>query len=194
MRLRVFRERLEKMMGDSAHARPFVCDGDPYACRAFVVGINPASSVPFWPFWDDETGFDRARWYASYLAQRNAVSQTRRRIAWIAEAASPFGILETNLHADPTARAAALPAARRQTGLFEFLLEEIRPRAVLLHGKPAAEYFRRAFGCRLGSDFSATTVNDRLIVLAASRHLYNVSRKDADRLGFALRDACVASD
>jgi hypothetical protein len=204
MRLRMFRDRLAALMGDSADGRPFVCDGDPYACRAFVIGINPASSVPFWPFWDDEAGFDRARWHACYLARRAAeplrpgrvrrlpISPTRRTLGWIAEAASPVRILETNLYVEPTPEAAALATSRRHTRVLEFLLEEIRPQAVLLHGREVAEQFQEIFSCRVGTDFVETTIQGRSIRLAATRHLSRgVSRVTAERLGEAIRDACA---
>lgn len=205
MRLRLFRERLAALMGDSAHARPFVCDGDPYACHAFVVGINPASSVPFWPFWDDEAGFDRARWHACYLARRAAeplrpgrvrrlpVSPTRRTLGWIADAASPIRILETNLYVEPTPEAAALAAPNRQARVFEFLLDEIQPRVVLLHGQEVAEHFQRVLGYRPGPDFAEAAIRGCSIVIAGTRHLSRgVSREAAARLGEAVREACVA--
>jgi hypothetical protein len=47
------------MTEERAAMRPFLCDGNPYDCEAFIVGINPASSVSFWSFWNDETGFDK---------------------------------------------------------------------------------------------------------------------------------------
>jgi hypothetical protein len=103
------REHLQRLSGADA-GRPFVCDGDPYKCKAFLVGYNPASQVPFWPFWSDATGFDKSVWFDCYRLYRMAeplkegrtrrqpISSTRQRIEWIIDAAKPVQVLETNLY------------------------------------------------------------------------------------------------
>ena len=64
--------------------RPFVCDGNPCDCKAFIVGINPASRVSFWAFWSDETGFDKKSWLARYVAEREHVGSVERKVKPIA--------------------------------------------------------------------------------------------------------------
>ena len=53
MELSSFREHVQSVVGMGEFVRPFICQGNPYECRAFIVGINPASNVPFWPFWEN---------------------------------------------------------------------------------------------------------------------------------------------
>jgi hypothetical protein len=161
-----FRSGLEACVGTDGTARPFVCAGNPYCCEAFLVGINPASSVPFWPFWDDEKGFDKARWFECYCKQRGNVSPTRRAIEWLVKAAAPVKILETNLFSTPTRRAAALRKEDRQTRAFEFLLAEIRPHALLFHGRPARIWFEHRFGCSLTPCFSRVTIGGQTCMVA----------------------------
>jgi hypothetical protein len=70
MDMRDFGLRLKAAMGNVDELRPFVCEGDPRTCAAFVVGINPATSMSgFLEFWTDETGFNKVNWLTAY---RNA--------------------------------------------------------------------------------------------------------------------------
>jgi len=48
----------------------FYMQRNPLDCEALIVGINAASDVPFWRFWNDEKGFDKTGWYACYRAMR----------------------------------------------------------------------------------------------------------------------------
>jgi hypothetical protein len=203
MDLSAFRHRLAALLGNDPDARPFVCDGDPYRCQAFVVGINPASGLPFWPFWSDATGFDRTAWFAAYLAARRdqplkpgkrfrpAISPTRRTIGWLVEAAAPVAVLETNLYVRPTPAATDLTTADRHTAPFEFLVAELKPRVLLLHGRETAERFDALYGTRLSPQFSQVLVNGHQVFAAAVPHLSRgVSREKAAVLGRELRDAC----
>jgi hypothetical protein len=190
-----FRSDLEACVGTDGTARPFVCAGNPYCCKAFLVGINPASSVPFWPFWDDEEGFDKALWFECYRKQRGKlrkppVSPTRRAIESRVEAAAPVKILETNLFSTPTPRAAVLHKEDRQTRAFEFLLAEIRPHVLLLHGQPARGRFEHRLGCSLTPCFSPVIIGGQTCMIAAVPHLFNASHARARKLGEAIRRAC----
>lgn len=202
MSLRSFRENLEARIGRNDAIRPFVCDGSPYSCEAFLVGINPASSVAFWPFWNDKTGFCKKAWYERYLIERAAapltlgrtrsqlVSSTRRRIEWIVDAASPVKILETNLFSVPTPKAADLRIEDKQTSAFEYLLSEVSPSVLLLHGKAVREYVEDHCGHSLTSCFSSTTINGKVVKVAAVPQLFNASKGRAKQLGEAIRSLC----
>jgi hypothetical protein len=201
---------MRSIVGAADDARPFVCDGDPYACRAFVVGINPASTVPFWPFWNDDSGFDRTCWFECYKrlracaplrdgrTRRQAVSSTRQRIDWMREATTVEGeagipkiqILETNLYVKPTARAADLSHSDRSTEAFEFLLAELQPAVLLLHGKEMKERFEQAFSCSLSGSFSMISVKGQKMSIAAVPHLSRVSRTAAVEFGPQIRHLC----
>jgi hypothetical protein len=204
MRLRRFREHLQSLLGTEEPMRPFVCDGSPYDCTAFVVGINPASSMPFWPFWNDETGFDRAAWLESYRDHRKAeplklnrvrrqpISSTRQRIEWIAEVASPVKILETNLYALPTRKAADLGRADRATEPFEFLVAEISPSVILLHGAEVQREFARLYRPEATNEFSAAVIKGKRMMVAAVPHLSRASRGRANELAKRIR--CIFTE
>ena len=192
MSLRPFREQLEKLTGGKHGARPFVCDGDPLNCKAFIVGINAASDVQFWPFWTDETGFDKTRWYDCYRAERTAagrkpVSPTRERIERIVRAAAPVQILETNLFSVATPRAADLQKTDKLPEVLEFLLCRISPTVLLLHGKVVREYFERLCCHPLACSFASTVINGKPFKIAAVKQLAYVSYNKASELGEAIR-------
>ncbi len=192
MGLRPFREGLEASIRADRAVRPFVCDGSPLQCRAFIVGINAASDVFFWRFWDDETGFDKKRWYDCYRAQRAGVdkkpaSPTRQRIERIVCAAAPVSILETNLYSVATAKARDLKENDKRTDVIEFLLCEVSPRILLLHGKAVKEHFERLCGHTLTPCFSSATIYGRPVKIAAVRQLAYVSYEGASKLGETIR-------
>lgn len=112
-----------------AGSRPFVCDGSPFECEAFIVGQEVATmGLDFWRFWSDERGFDRDAFLAEYRAERqqrgkrDSISQTRKVVHYVIESAYPVKCLTTN--AD-------------DLRVLQFLLESIRPKVVLAHGKYA---------------------------------------------------------
>lgn len=180
--LRDFREGLQAVMGGDHTARPFVCDGDPRMCQVFVVGINPATTLPFWPYWNDETGFDLKTWRAAYLEARRqkplkpgkrfrpAVSPTRLRLEALAAAAAPIGVLETNLYAKPAAAAKGLQPEDRDTRVFEYLLSAIRPRVLVLHGKDVRLAVNSLCSAKLSPEFAQVTVLGRAVLAAAVPH------------------------
>jgi hypothetical protein len=203
MELPAFRECLDSLLGEDPIARPFVCKGNPYRCQAFVVGINPASGVPFWPYWSDATGFEWNAWREVYLAARReqplkpgkryrlAESPTRRNIGWIVEAAAPVGVLETNIYFRPTPAAADLRADDRNTSVFEFLVAELKPKVLLLHGREVEERFNALYDASLSGEFRLTSINGRSLFAAAVPHLSRgVSREKAHAMGRQLRDLC----
>src|SRR5271166_3410947 len=66
-RLTDFDVKLKSLTDHLPCARPFVCEGSPLACDVFIVGVNPATNVPFWPFWQPSYGFNKKTWWAAYL-------------------------------------------------------------------------------------------------------------------------------
>ena len=188
-----FQSGLAACIGGDETARPFICAGDPRSCEAFLVGTNPASSVPFWPFWNDTKGiFDKARWFECYRKERANLgkrpeSPTRRNIEQIVAMAAPVKVLETNLFSVPTQRAADLHEKDRKTQAFEFLLDEIKPRILLLHGQKAKNWFERRWGCSLTRCFSSVTCGGQSYLVAGVPHLFNASRTRAQELGEAIR-------
>ena len=151
-----FEEKLMELTGRSTSLRPFVCEGNPLSCEVFIVGTNPATQTrsDFWDFWRNSYGFDKQAWFSSYLKDRQAlaarnpakrvrsISNTRQRLEWLIEEAAPLACLETNLFVKATASERDLLLVDRQTAIFEFLLNTIRPRLIIAHGKQAQEGVR----------------------------------------------------
>jgi len=72
--------------------------------------------------------------------RRNAISNTRRVLAWILEGALPVHCLETNIYSILTESAADLESQKPDTTSFDFLLSAIQPQVILTHGKEAEKY------------------------------------------------------
>ena len=152
--LKSFEDSLVALIGSPTSLRPFVCNGSPLECNAFIVGFNPASASDedFWSFWSNKSGFDKSAWYQNYLRERrerplkpgktrrNLISNTRRIIDWIIEDASPIKFLETNIYSAPSEEARDLCTAQRLTAPFDFLLTTIKPELIVAHGKDAIAY------------------------------------------------------
>lgn len=133
-----FEAKLEALIGKPTNLRPFVCDGSPYACRIFIAGQNPATSLSnFWQFWSAE-GMDREAWRKSYLAERGdkGPTRTRKRIEEIVELVG-LPVLETNVYATEAASGTRLRGEEHEVSVFQMLVEEIRPKVILAHGKKA---------------------------------------------------------
>jgi hypothetical protein len=150
--LLAFERELKSHVGKLTDLRPFVCDGSPLECGVFIVGFNPATGMPgdFWRYWDPKSGFRKQAWFAAYQKHRERhalaagkqfrpVSNTRRVIEWIIEEVRPLRCLESNIYAAATAKAKDLPKGEQNIAPFKFLLERIKPRVVVVHGKAAAE-------------------------------------------------------
>jgi hypothetical protein len=135
-----FDQRLRELTEEAPSARPFLCKGLPFGCEVFLVGINPGKSSPFWPHWNPQTGYDKPEWLKCYLAKHGRYSPTRKRIELLFEAVEPFRCVETNIFPFPSRRESELPASKRDSRVFEFLLEAIRPRVVFVHGRTAIKH------------------------------------------------------
>jgi hypothetical protein len=153
-----FDQALRHVTGEHPRVRPFVCEGSPLTCSIFFVGLNPATDVPFWPFWDVETGFAREAWYAEYLRHREdgKPSITRQRMNRAISSIRPIHCLETNLFPTATKRFADLPVTLRSTAVFDFLVEAIRPAGLLVHGAAAVRYIQP----RCSGSLSKTIIQD----------------------------------
>ncbi len=195
MELAEFGRRLRELAPGSENFRPFVCDGDPFRYRAFVVGFNPASDVPFWEFWSDDGGFDKQSWRQTYRAHRLArgtseTSNTRRRLDLIAEAAAPVGVLETNLYTTATPNVARLGKGLRDPAVFRLLFDAVQPAAVLFHGRDVQLAVELIYGVALTDKFERRSFRQGGVALAAAvDHLSRVSFDEARLLGQSLRDA-----
>jgi hypothetical protein len=209
-----FESKLKGLMGDR-NLRPFVCEGSPMDCKVFIVGSNPATemSQSFWSFWSSETGFNKKAWFEAYKKERalkplepdktrrNSLSNTRQRIEWIVEAAHPIKCLETNLYGKATEEAKALSKSEQDSSIFEFLIQEVRPTVMLLHGKASCQYVKDRYAKELIDchqikpgmyNVTEVSINYRqTTVITAASLAYGWSQDNTRKLGEKLREICI---
>ena len=154
-----FEAELQHLIGCPTRVRPFVCEGSPLACRVFLVGANPATSLglDFWRFWQSGYGFRKAEWLRAYTETRHqrgkkGYSPTRRILERVISAAAPVHCLETNIYAGATPALRDLSTKERETDSFDFLLRSVRPVAVVAHGSDAARHVQTLFGVELPTE------------------------------------------
>ncbi|TPN78580.1 hypothetical protein FJ987_27590 [Mesorhizobium sp. CU2] len=146
MTLDEFERELVTLIGRPTEMRPFVCEGSPLTCEVFLIGFNPATTMTadFWEFWRPGYGYDKATWFKRYLEERAAtrrqkISATRRNIECFVEGATGVRVLETNIYARASDDMKSLDLASREIAPFKFLLNAIKPKVILVHGKPALQ-------------------------------------------------------
>lgn len=143
--LRAFGERLFKKL-DDPFARPFVCNGSPYDCRAFIVGINAATRLQhFADYWSYSSGFDWNKFKSDYQALGKKEGN-RRPIEAISRGLG--GALETNVCARPSRRPRELTEADWNSSLLPFLFAEIKPKVVFVHATRPIRYWEGVTGIR----------------------------------------------
>lgn len=185
--LNAFRERLQVLMSHDC-MRPFTCSGNPYDCKIFIVGTNSATELkPFFKtYWSDFSGFLREKFHENYNAERTERG-TRPRIEHFVRGAHPIPCLETNIFPTPSKRPADLPDDKKDTTIFEFLLQEIQPDALFLFSKPAIQYFQTRFNVMLyGDEFVTADVFEhktRILRPAALPFIRRTSYDDAYDVG-----------
>jgi hypothetical protein len=191
MTLEEFEKQLAELLGRPTDLSPFVCDGSPLECQIFLVGFNPAAEMDtdFWAFWQPGRGYDKAAWYSRYKTDRAArplkrgkglaVTPTRRNIDAFLEGAGSVRVLETNIYSGPSTDMRNLDVGGRESAPFHFLLEAIRPKVVVTHGREANDLMSRLyFGGR---------------VMPFQHFSRGVSRDAARALGEQAARACLAS-
>lgn len=122
---------------------PFTCHGSPFDCPVFLVGLNPATDTPFRPFWDPSYGFDKYGWLDECRRRSSDgdLPTTRQKLEWIGEGAEEYSVrcLETNVYTPATRRYRDLTAEGRSTDVFDFLLNELQPGVIFVHGNDAID-------------------------------------------------------
>ncbi|MGY2490195.1 hypothetical protein [Cupriavidus sp. CP313] len=189
MPLADFERRLHSLL--DAHptaSRPFVCEGSPLDCRIVIAGINSASESPepFWDYWQPGAGFHYSRFIEDYLEANNGkFRHTRRAINVASAAAAPFKCLETNLYATPSKTAQSLHKEAKSTKIFEFLLDAVRPDAILVHSVPAYEFLAELSGIST-TELLRGPVRGKLfgkdVLLAATPHFRSTSHRRIEEL------------
>lgn len=162
--------------------RPFLCCGRPTDARIAVIGINPATTTPFDPYWDAEAGvYDKHAWLKQYRVQHAGKrTPTRDRIELLIGALSPLPVIELNLYHEASRSEASLTSEKRSTAVFEFMLKAVQPRILIVHGRSPREHLERLIandGARAvetlrSDDFTSTHYLGMPVeVFVATKHL-----------------------
>ncbi len=138
-----FSARLRELVGNQQEIRPLLCQGNPLECTVAVVGINPATKTPFWPYWNDDRGMDRASWMAAYKEmQDNKLSRSRAALERFVPQVAAKAV-EINAYSKQSSRFADLQFEHRTTDVFEFVLGMVKPRVVLYAGVAVSKTVER---------------------------------------------------
>ncbi len=181
-----------------ADLRPFTCTSSPLSCDVFIVGLNSATTLPkpFWGYWSDETGFDRAQFEADYVGVRKKHG-VRPRIERFVQGARPLACLETNVFAAPTRKARDLRPEDRDPSIFLYLLRAVRPRAIFVHSDEPIAFFEERTGARgfcEGIPVPATLQGVDFLLLGLRGPLYTKATELAERMGWILAQAVLDRD
>ena len=139
--------RLKEMLLPGEASRPFLCDGSPLECSVAIVGINPATTTPFWPHWRSGVGFEKQSWLSAYQAgQANKRNQTRPRIELLVSQLQPLRCLELNLWPYSSRSEAVLEPRLRDTEVFNYLLSVVQPKLLFVFGNSPIKALTATFG------------------------------------------------
>lgn len=191
MDLVAFERELRAVAGDVA-VRPFLCNGSPFDCPVFLVGINPATDIPLWPYWSAEHGCDKQGWLGAYLEKHGRYRPTRARIERLLRSLAPTRALETNVFHHRSRREADLVDEYKQTDVFDFLLKRLAPRVVFVHGRSAVTHLQRLTDARIERGaFTPVRYQGVAFDVFAGHHLaYQWSYAKVEQLGRELRSRC----
>lgn len=169
-----FERNLQGLLDPEHHARPFISDGSPFDCEVAVVGINPATVTPFWPFWHSERGFNRQAWLSAYQADtRNKRNQTRPRIEVLVRELSPVRCLELNIFPYSSRNEVELLPHLRDTRVFNLMLSLVRPKLLFVFGSTPIHELAATFGVApfIKNQFTSCQYQGRLFNVFATSHL-----------------------
>ncbi|MFC7461553.1 hypothetical protein [Hydrogenophaga defluvii] len=134
--LQQFSEQLRALAGTAVNARPLLCAGNPLTCTVALIGANPATKTPFWPFWNDDSGMDRQAWIKAYLATEGKFRRSRAAIERLLPQVKAR-VIELNAFAAQSKRLNELANSKRTNEVVTFVLNQIKPPVIVCAGKTA---------------------------------------------------------
>ncbi len=120
--------------------RPFLCQGSPVDCEVFLIGHNPGVVTFFWDFWDKKKGCDREGLLNQYIHYNNRLGPTRRKIQILVEVLKPYNVLDTNIFHIYSKELSKLPKDRRDSSICDYLIANIKPKLIVVHGAEAIRH------------------------------------------------------
>ena len=127
---------------------------------------------------------------ADYLQRNGRLKSTRDRIEVLCHALSPLRCLELNLYHHYSPNEASLAQEHQNTELFDFVLNAVQPRVLIVHGNTPARHLGRVLGVTLAKDefTAATYLSTPVEVFFAQRHFAYVSRDYVTTIAALIKD------
>lgn len=184
---------IRQRTGGHPESRPFLCDGSPIGSEVFLVGINPGTDTPFWPYWRLPNGCHKNEWIEDYRRRHSRFKPTRARIERLFDAIYPIKCLETNVFSQYSPDENSLGTVERDTSVFDYLLAVIGPMVMFIHGASAINHMEQVLDTSLPQgDFKTVTHNDREMDVITGPHLSRGwSYERVDALGIKIRERCI---
>lgn len=182
--------QIRRLTAESASCRPFLCDGSPIGCEVAQVGINPSTLTPFWRFWNSKSGCNKDGWIEDYKSRNGRLLPTRDRIEVLCCSLEPLRCLELNLsHHYAKSEAELSKEQLADTAVFDYMLQAIKPRLLVVHGNKPIRHLERVLGVVLAKDSftSASYLGSSIDVFAATRHFAYVSREYVGSVGARIK-------
>jgi len=184
---------IRQLTGGHLESRPFLCEGSPIGSEVFLVGINPGTDTPFWPYWRIPHGCHKNEWIEDYLRRHSRFKPTRARIEILFKAILPIKCLETNVFSQYSPNERSLHEAARDTRVFEYLLTVLVPTVMFIHGASGIEHMEQVLKTSLPlGQFTTVTQNGREIDVITGHHLSRGwSYERVDALGREIQERCI---
>jgi hypothetical protein len=172
----------------SPPSRALLCDGCPLGCDFAIVGANPATNIPLWPYWNAKSGCDKEKWLEALKKRTGGrLPPTRKRIEWLLEEIRPHRCLELNVYPYISKKVTMLQKELKDTEVFEYLLTTIKPRLLFVFGNPAIKEVSKlkSLGepALVKGEFSDCALQDAKLTIYADSHVFNWSQCRTRELG-----------
>ena len=184
---------IRRLTGEDPECRPFLCDGSPVGSEVFLVGINPGTDTPFWPHWQVPKGCDKKEWLEDYKRRHLRLKPTRKRIEILMEAISPIKCLETNVFAKCSPDEQSLSEDGRDTAVFDYLLVNIHPKVIFIHGRSGIRHAEQLLKANLPKEQFTPVLYEghKMEVIVASHLSRGWSYARVRELGERIKEKCA---
>jgi len=136
----------------------------------------------FWEVWNAETGCNRLNWLEKYNevhAGKLSHKRTRNITNALFDLLGHERVVETNVYSVPSPPNAPVPPDVKDTSVFEFVFDSVRPPLVLAHGAEAVS-FLAPFG-QIGWQ-QCTWCGHSFLLYAAESHMRQWSNEKRDEI------------
>ena len=179
MTLTEFSAQLRLLLNETQEGRPLLCEGNPFDCSVAVVGINPATTTPFWPYWTDSSGMDRVAWIDAYKSMHGGFKRSRSALErFIPQIQAK--VVEVNAHVQPSKRLADLQRQHCTSYVMDFLLTAIKPSVIVYAGVAALNA-----GEKLPLDWHPVVIPARHFIHWGKQYESELARQVNDALAHA---------